>query len=145
MRGTRKFRYGARLAVTAPLAAMFTAVAAEMVMLALAATTTWRIVFAIVGTIAMLLSLAMIREVVARLRGKRQIVVAARELVMPDGGITLAFREIKGLELTGEQGFRRVLKIQHANGTLEISGVMLGSVGELDELHGLIKAARKPR
>lgn len=145
MRGTRKFRYGARLTVTAPLAAVFIAVAAEMVMLALAASTYWRIGFVVVGTIATLLALAMVREVVARVRGKRQIVIATRELVMPDGGVTIPFREIQGLELKGGQGFRRVLEIRHANGTLEISGVMLGSVGELDEIHGLIKAARKSR
>jgi hypothetical protein len=144
MRGTRKFRYGARLTVTAPLAAMFIAVAAEMVVLALAASTYWRIAFVVVGTIATLLALAMVREVLVRVRGKRQIVVGTRELVMPEGGITLPFREIQGLELNGA-GFRRVLQIRHANGSLEISGVMLGSVGELDEIHGLIKAARKSR
>ncbi|MEP6859835.1 MAG: hypothetical protein ABJE66_04395 [Deltaproteobacteria bacterium] len=144
MRGTRSFRYGARFTVTAPLAAVFTVVAAEMVMLAVPATTTWRIVFVGVGSIAALLAIAMLREVVARIRGKRRIVVATRELVMPEGGGTVRFRDIQGLELKGA-GFQRVLEIRHANGTLEISGVMLGSVGELDEIHGLIKAARKSR
>lgn len=95
MRGTRSFRYGPRLTVTAPLAAVFTAVAAEMVMLALAANTTWRIVFTVVGSIAILLAIAMAREVLVRIRGKRRIVVAARELVMPD--VTIPFREIKTL------------------------------------------------
>ena len=144
MRGTRSFRYGARFTVTAPLAAVFTVVAAEMVMLAVPATTTWRIVFVVVGSIATLLAIAMLREVLARLRGKRRIVVATRELVMPEGGGTIRFRDIQGLDLSGV-GFQRVLKIRHTDGSLEISGVMLGSVGELDEIHGLIKAARKSR
>lgn len=43
------------------------------------------------------------------------------------------------------RGFQRVLMIGHANGMLEITDVMLGSVGEFDEIHGLIKAARKSR
>lgn len=145
MRGKRSFRYGARLVVTAPLAAVFIAVSAEMVMLALAARGTFRIVFAVVGSIAIFLAIAMVREALVRVRGKRTIVVAERELVMPDGGVTVPFRDIKKLELTGAPGFHRVLKIGHGNGEVEISGVMLGSVGELDEIHGLIKAARKPR
>ncbi len=145
MRGKRSFRYGARLVVTAPLAAVFIAVSAEMVMLALAARGTFRIVFVVVGSIAIFLAIAMVREALVRVRGKRTIVVAERELVMPDGGVTVPFRDIKKLELTGAPGFHRVLKIGHGNGEVEISGVMLGSVGELDEIHGLIKAARKPR
>ena len=145
MRGKRSFRYGARLVVTAPLAAVFIAVAAEMVMLAVAASGTLRIVCVSVGSIAIFLAIAMVREALVRVRGKRTIVVAEKELVMPDGGVTVSYKEIKKLELTGAPGFHRVLKIGHANGVLEISGVMLGSVGELDEIHGLIKAARKPR
>ena len=144
MRGTRSFRYGARFIVTAPLAAVFGVVTAEMVMLGAAATTTWRIVFIVVGSISALLSLAMLREVIARMRGKRRIVVATRELVMPEGGGSIRFRDIQALELKG-LGFQRVLEIRHTNGKLEIPGVMLGSVGELDEIHGLIKAARKGR
>ncbi|CAN5156873.1 hypothetical protein BH11MYX1_BH11MYX1_01880 [soil metagenome] len=145
MRGKRSFRYGARLVFTAPLAAVFLAVAVEMVMLAIAARSSWRIIFVVVGSLATLLALAMVREALVRVRGKRTIVVAARELVMPDGGGTIPFREIRTLELTGAPGFHRVLKLGHANGELEISGVMLGSIGELDELHGLINAARKLR
>ena len=145
MRGKRSFRYGARLVVTAPLAAVFIAVAAEMVMLAVAASGTLRIVCVSVGSIAIFLAIAMVREALVRVRGKRTIVVAEKELVMPDGGVTVSYKEIKKLELTGAPGFHRVLKIDHANGVIEISGVMLGSVGELDEIHGLIKAARKPR
>lgn len=141
MRGARHFRYGARVTITAPLAAVFVAVAAEMALLASAASTYWRIGFVVVGTLAILLAIAMIREVVVRLRGKRVITVAARELVMPE--LTLSFRDIKSMELRGYRSFQRTLVITHANGTLEISGVMLGSVGELDEIHGLIKAARK--
>ncbi len=144
MRGKRSFRYGARLMITAPLAAVFTAVTAEMVMLALAARSYWRVGFIAVGSVSTLLALAMVREVAARLRGKRQIVVAARELIMPEG-TAIPFREIRALELGGEGGFRRTLAITHAAGKVEISGVMLGSVGELDEIHGLLKAARKPR
>jgi hypothetical protein len=142
-RGTRSFRYGARLVVTAPLAAVFLAVAAEMVMLALAANIYWRIAFVIIASIACLLALAMLRESITRLRGTRKIMVAPRELIMP--ATTISFRDIRKLELVGPRGFNRVLKIAHANGELEISGVMLGSVGELDEIHGLLKAARKPR
>jgi hypothetical protein len=143
MRGTRTFRYGPRLTVTAPLAAVFSVVVVEMVLLAPAASASWRIAFVVVGSIAALLALALLREVLVRVRGKRRIVVATRELVMPDGEGTIRFRDIRALELTGAKGFQRVLKIKHASGTLEISGVMLGSVGELDEIHGLIKAARK--
>jgi hypothetical protein len=149
-RGPRSFRYGARLAVTAPMAAVFIAVAAEMVMLALAASLYWRVAFVIIASLATLLALAMIREALVRVRGKRQIVVAARELIMPgadrgSAGVTIPYREIRKLELTADDGFKRVLKIGHTKGELEISGVMLGSVGELDEIHGLIKAARKTR
>ena len=136
--------------VTAPLAAVFLAVSAEMVLLAVAATTTWRLVFGFIASLAGLLALAMVRESITRLRGKRQIVIGARELIMPGmdratRGATVSFRDIRKLELTGPRGFNRVLKINHANGDLEISGVMLGSVGELDEIHGLLKAARKTR
>ena len=149
-RGPRTFRYGARLAVTAPLAAVFIAVAAEMVMLALAASLYWRIAFVIIASLATLLALSMVREALVRVRGKRQIVVATRELIIPSadrGGaaVTISYRDIRKLELSGDRGFKRVLKIGHTGGELEISGVMLGSVGDLDEIHGLIKAARKTR
>jgi hypothetical protein len=148
-RGTRSFRYGARLTVTAPLALVFVFVAAEMVWVAVAAQSYWRVAFAIIASLAGLLAVSMIRETVIRIRGRRRIVVAARELVVPTDrtrdDITIRFRDIRALELTGLPGFNRVLKIRHANGELAISGVMLGSVGELDEIHGLLKAARKPR
>jgi hypothetical protein len=148
-RGTRSFRYGARLTVTAPLALVFVFVAAEMIWLAVAASSYWRVVFAIIASLASLLAVSMIRETAIRIRGRRRIVVAARELVVPtdrkSDDIAIRFRDIRALELTGAPGFNRVLKIRHANGELAISGVMLGSVGELDEIHGLLKAARKPR
>jgi hypothetical protein len=130
--------------VTAPLAAVFTVVAIEMVIVALDASLYWRIGFVIIASLATLLAGAMLRETLVRIRGRRRIVVTARELILPE--VTIPFREIKKLEITGERGsFQRVLEIQHANGKLELSGVMLGSVGELDEIHGLIKAARKAR
>jgi len=148
-RGTRSFRYGARLTVTAPLALVFVFVAAEMTWVAVAASSYWRVAFVVIASLAGLLAVSMIRETVIRIRGRRRIVVAARELVVPTDrrrdDITIRFRDIRGLELTGLPGFNRVLKIRHANGELAISGVMLGSVGELDEIHGLLKAARKPR
>ncbi|HET9992301.1 MAG TPA: hypothetical protein VFQ65_27405 [Kofleriaceae bacterium] len=149
-RGPRSFRYGARLAVTAPLALVFLVVGAEMVMLAIGASLYWRIAYVTLGALAILLALSMVREVVVRLRGKRRVVVTARELTVPstDRGspaVTIPFRDIRKLELSAGPGFKRVLKIGHVGGELEISGVMLGSVGELDEIHGLIKAARKTR
>lgn len=145
-RGPRSFRYGARLTVTAPLVLVFIAVAAEMTILALSATTYWRIAFVTLDALALLLALSMGREVVARVRGKRRIVVTGRELTVPETPpVTVAYRDIRKLEFTGEPGFKRVLEITHAGGKLEIPGVMLGSVGELDEIHGLIKAARKAR
>ena len=141
----RRFRYGARLAVTAPFALVFSLLAAEMMVLGQATSSTaWRVVFITVGSISTLVALGMVREVVARIRGKRQIVVGASELAMPDG-TAIAVRDITALELRGERDFRRVLEIRHANGKLEISNLMLGTVAELDEIHGLIKAARKPR
>jgi hypothetical protein len=148
-RGTRSFRYGARLTVTAPLAVAFLAVAGEMVLLAAAATIYWRVLFGTIAAVASLLAISMIRETLVRIRGRRRIVVATRELVVPTDrkshDITIPFRDIRALELTGAPGFGRVLRIRHANGELAISGVMLGSVGELDEIHGLLKAARKTR
>lgn len=145
-RGPRSFRYGARLKVTAPLTLVFLAVAAEMTMLAVNATSYWRIVFVTLDALSLLLALSMGREVVARARGKRRIVVTGREVTVPETPpITVPYRDIRKLELTGEPGFKRVLEITHAGGKLEIPGVMLGSVGELDEIHGLIKAARKTR
>lgn len=149
-RQTRSFRYGARLTVTAPLALVFLAVAGEMVLLAVAASLYWRVLFVIIASLASLLAISMIRETVVRVRGRRRIVVALRGLVVPTDGrkshdVTIPFRNIRALELTGAPGFGRVLKIRHADGELAISGVMLGSVGELDEIHGLLKAARKPR
>ena len=149
-RGPRSFRYGARLLVTAPLAVVFMVVAAEMVTLAIAASLPWQIAFVTLGALALLIALSMIREVVARLRGKRRIVVTTRELTVPstDRGtpaVTIAFRDIRKVELSADLGFKRVLKIGHVGGELAIPGVMLGSVGELDEIHGLIKAARKLR
>jgi hypothetical protein len=149
-RGPRSFHYGARLTVTVPLAAVFIAAAAEMVLLALSASLYWRIAFVIIASLTTLFALAMVREVVVRLRGKRQIVIAARALIMPGadrGGavVTIPYRDIRKLELSADGGFKRVLKIGHTQGELVISGVMLGSVGELDEIHGLLKAARKMR
>jgi hypothetical protein len=150
-RGARSFRYGARLTVTIPLAAVFIAAATEMVVLALSASLYWRIAFVIIASLVTLFALAMVREVLVRVRGKRQIVIAARTLIMPgaDRGsavVTIPYRDIRKLELSaGGGGFKRVLKIGHTHGELVISGVMLGSVGELDEIHGLIKAARKTR
>jgi hypothetical protein len=149
-RGPRSFRYGARLLVTAPLALVFIIVAAEMVILAISASTYWRIAFVTLGALALLLALSMVREVLARVRGKRRIVVTMRELTVPstDRGtpaVTIPFRDIRKLELSADLGFKRVLKIGHTGGELVIPGVMLGSVGELDEIHGLIKAARKTR
>jgi hypothetical protein len=150
-RGQRSFHYGARLTVTVPLAAVFMAAASEMVVLALSASFYWRIAFVIIASLTILFALAMVREVLVRVRGKRKIVIAARTLIMPGvdrGGavVTIPYRDIRKLELVGAGGgFKRVLKIGHTHGELEISGVMLGSVGELDEIHGLIKAARKMR
>ena len=148
-RGTRSFRYGARLTVTGPLALVFVVVAVEMVLLAVAAKSYGRVLFATIASLASLLAISMIRETLIRIRGRRRIVVAARELVVPTerkrDDLTIRFRDIRALELTGAPGFNRVLKIRHANGELAISGVMLGSVGELDEIHGLLKAARKTR
>ncbi|MEO8846181.1 MAG: hypothetical protein ABI591_04885 [Kofleriaceae bacterium] len=148
-RQTRSFRYGARLTITAPLAMVFVAVAAEMVWVATAANRYWRVVLIIIASLAGLLAISMIRETVVRLRGRRRIVIATRELVVPTDrkgdDITIPFRDIRALELTGGPGFTRVLRIRHANGELSISGVMLGSVGELDEIHGLLKATRKTR
>ena len=149
-RGTRSFRYGARLAVTGPLAGVFIVVAGEMVVLAVAAGLYWRILFGALATLAGLLAISMVREVVLRLRGKRLIVVSARNVVVPASSrrrreVTIACRDIRALELAGAPGFGRVLRIRHTGGELEISGVMLGSVGELDEIHGLLKAVRKPR
>ncbi len=150
-RGKRSFRYGARLKVTAPLAAVFIAVAVEMTLVASAASSFWRIPCVIIAALAGLLALAMLRETYTRLRGKRLIVIGQRDLEMPGAdrkapGFTLPFRDIKKLELTGiKSDFNRVLKISHANGELEIFGVMLGSTGELDEIHGLLKATKKTR
>jgi hypothetical protein len=149
-RGPRSFRYGARLTVTLPLAAVFMAAAAEMVVLALSASLYWRIAFVIIASLVTLFALAMVREVLVRIRGKRQIVIGARALIMPGADrrgpvVTIPYRDIRKLELSTDGGFKRVLKIGHAHGELQISGVMLGSVGELDEIHGLIKAARKTR
>lgn len=145
-RGPRNFRYGPRLTVTAPLTLVFIAVAIEMTLLALPATTYWRIGFVTIDALALLLALSMGREVVARIRGKRRIVVTGRELTVPESPpITIAYRDIRKLEITGEGGFKRVLEITHAGGKLDLPGVMLGSTGELDEIHGLIKAARKSR
>lgn len=145
-RGPRSFRYGPRLKVTAPLTLVFLAVAAEMTMLAIPASFAWRIAFVTLDALALLIALSMGREIVSRLRGKRRIVVTGRELTVPEHPpITIPYRDIRKLELTGEPGFKRVLEITHAGGKLEIPGVMLGSVGELDEIHGLIKAARKGR
>lgn len=146
---SKSFRYGARLKVTAPLAAVFLVVAIEMVMLALRTTTYWRIGLGVVATVATMLAAAMLRETIMRLRGKRQIVVADRSLTVPSTergktDHTIPFRDIRKLELVGEpRAFNRTLKIQHANGEHEIYGVMLGTVGELDEIHALIKATRK--
>ena len=149
-RGPRSFRYGARLLVTAPLALVFIVVAAEMVILAMSASLYWRIGFVTIGALALLIALSMVREVLARVRGKRRIVVTMRELTVPstDRGtpaVTIPFRDIRKLELSADLGFKRVLTIGHTGGELVIPGVMLGSVGELDEIHGLIKAARKAR
>ncbi|MFT3695095.1 MAG: hypothetical protein QM831_18300 [Kofleriaceae bacterium] len=146
---TKSFRYGARLKVTAPLAAVFIVVAIEMVMLALQATTAWRIGLGLVGVIATMLAAAMLRETFIRIRGKRQIVIAERNVTVPSrergkAETTIPFRDIRKLDLVGEtKGFNRTLKIQHANGEHEIYGVMLGTVGELDEIYALIKATRK--
>jgi hypothetical protein len=68
--------------------------------------------------------------------------------VVPSDGrrrrdVTIPLRDIRALELTGPPGFARILRVRHAAGELAIAGVMLGSVGELDEIHGLLKAARK--
>jgi hypothetical protein len=148
-RGTRSFRYGARLTLTAPLALVFVASAAEMVLLAVAAGSYMRVVFATIASLASLLAISMIRETVVRIRGRRRVVVAARELVVPTDrkgdDLKIRYRDIRAVELTGTPGFNRVLTIRHAGGELAISGVMLGSVGELDEIHGLVKAARKTR
>ena len=149
-RGPRSFRYGARLLVTLPLAIVFTVVAAEMVFLASTATRYWQIAFVILAALALLLALSMGREVVVRLRGKRRIVVTARELTVPgtDRGtptVTISFRDIRKVELGAGPGFKRVLKIGHTGGEVVIPGVMLGTVGEMDEIHALIKAARKTR
>jgi len=149
-RGPRTFRYGARLAVTAPLAVVFLVVAGEMVVLAVAASLYWRVACVLISALASLLAISMIRETLVRIRGKRQVVVATRELVVPatdrkSPDITIAYRDIRALELSGPRGFNRVIKIRHTNGELAISGVLLGSVGELDEIYGLIKSARKAR
>ena len=147
-RGTRSFRYGARLKITGPLAAVFLATSAEMVWLAASATGVWRIAFGILASLTTLLAISMIRETMVRIRGRRRVVVAAKELVVPSEGssdITIPFRDIRSLELVGAPGFGRSLRIRHANGEVAIAGVMLGSVRELDEIHGLVKAARKPR
>jgi len=149
-RGPRSFRYGARLLVTLPLVIVFMVVSAEMVFLASTASRYWQIAFVFIAALGLLVGLSMAREVLARVRGKRRIVVTMRELTVPstDRGVptvTIAFRDIRKLELAGGPGFKRLLKISHAGGELEIPGVMLGSTGELDEIHGLIKAARKLR
>jgi hypothetical protein len=149
-RGTRSFRYGARLALTGPLGLVFILVGIEMVVLALPASLPWRIAFVTLGALAFLLALSMVRETLVRLRGRRRIVVTARDVTVPDAdrrgaAVTIPYRDIRKLELSADQGFKRVLEIVHTGGKLQISGVMLGSVGELDEIHGLIKAARKAR
>jgi hypothetical protein len=149
-RGPRSFRYGARLLATAPLALVFIVVGIEMVLLAVPATMYWRIAFVFVGSLAFLLALSMVREMLVRLRGKRRIVLTGRDVTVPGfdrGGkdVTIPYRDIRKLELSADQGFKRVLTIGHVGGELVISGVMLGSTGELDEIHGLIKAARKAR
>ena len=128
---------------------MFVVSAVEMVLLAAEASGYVRAVFVTLASLASLLALSMIRETVVRIRGRRRIVLAARELVVPtdrkDQDLTIRYRDLRAVELTGGPGFNRVLKIRHASGELEISGVMLGSVGELDEIHALLKAARKTR
>jgi len=145
MRGTRSFRYGPRLKLTAPMAAMFAVVSTEMLMLAFSAQGALRIAFGIVGSLSTLVALAMTREVIGRLRGKKQIVVGANALELP-GGPTIPFREIHSLALTGDKGFRRTLEIVHANGTVQLGGYMLGTVAELDDLHGLLRSVgREPR
>ncbi len=120
-RGPRSFRYGPRLTITAPLAAVFIAVAAEMVMLALAAGSYWRIAFVVIAALAILLALSMVREAAVRLRGTRRIVVATRELIVPgtdrrSPAVTLAYRDIRKLELSADPGFKRVLTIGHVCG-----------------------------
>jgi hypothetical protein len=71
-RQTRSFRYGPRLKITAPLAVVFLAAAAEMWLLAMAASHAWQVVFIAAGALTSLLAIAMIREAVVRLRGRRR-------------------------------------------------------------------------
>ncbi|MEO6774023.1 MAG: hypothetical protein ABI467_13575 [Kofleriaceae bacterium] len=149
-RQPRSFRYGARLTITVPLAIVLLVVAGEMVWIATATSRYWQMVCVTVSALATLLAISMIRETVVRIRGRRRISVTHRELVVPAEGrkqrdLAIPFRDLRALEMTGGPGFRRVLRIRHAGGELAISGVMLGSVGELDEIHALLKAARKTR
>lgn len=149
-RGPRSFRYGARLAATAPLGLVFIVVGIEMVVLAIDASRYWQIAFVTIGALAFLVALSMVREVLVRVRGKRRVVVTAKDVTVPStdrgsSAVTVPFRDIRKLELSADLGFKRVLRIGHTGGELVIPGVMLGSVGELDEIHGLIKAARKAR
>lgn len=140
MRATRSFRYGPRLKLTAPMAAMFSLVAAEMLMIAFARDGAWRYGFGAVGALSTFFALALIREVLGRLRGKRKVVVGMKELEVPNVA-TLQLKDIKSLAIVGEKGFRRELIVGHANGELKIPGVMLGTTAELDEILGLLRSA----
>lgn len=144
MRGTRTFRYGPRLKLTAPMAAMFGLVAAEMMMIGFARDGAWRYAFAAVGGVSAFFAVALIREVVARLRGKKRIVVGAKELVMADGK-TIELKAITAVAIAGDKGFRRELRIEHPAGVATVSGVMLGTTHELDELLGLLRSAAPAR
>ncbi|HEY1737186.1 MAG TPA: hypothetical protein VGI86_00660 [Acidimicrobiia bacterium] len=149
-RGSRSFRYGARLTVTVPLALVFAAFAAAMAFLAMHSGTVMSVVDAVAAMLGALFAGGMGLAVIARVRGKRRIVMGKQEITAPIGvrgprEVAIRYRDIRDLQLAGTDGFSRTLRIRHVGGEHVIAGVMLGSTGELDEIHSLLKAASKVR
>jgi hypothetical protein len=151
-RGPRSFRYGARLTVTVPLALVFAGFVAAMAYLAANSGSVMRVVDSGAAVLGAAFAAGMIYAAITRVRGTRRIVLGKHEITAPIGArgpreVTIRYRDIRELELAGTaaDAFSRTLRIRHANGVHTISGVMLGTTGELDEIHGLLKAARKMR
>ncbi len=127
---------------------MFLVVTAMMSLLAMASGPIMRVFDGGVAVVAAVFALGIIRTAVARVRGSQRIVLAAHEIIAPASSgrereVTIRYRDIHKLGITGDLGFNRVLHVKHAGGDLAIAGVMLGSTGGLDEIHALLKAGRK--
>ena len=142
----RSFRHGPRYKLTVPLGLMFAVVAAEMSYLALRSGTAARIFDGVVAGIAAVLAMSMLRAVFARARGTRRITLGAGDLTAPVGlgapDVTIRYRDMRKVELAGI-GFARTLRVEHTGGAWQLSGAMLGTVGEMDELAALLNVRKR--